>query len=127
MKLYLIFMHAVSYQGKVAFETTTFGCVWSDKLLVKLDLQDSLTNNFFEKNHLISQLFISEQTCAPSEIGLQDFLVINIPGRNQFIPLSFFFFVYLFASFIKLCRSQVGYDLLIKSRIYFVSQFLRLP
>ena len=33
----LFFMHAVSHQGKVAFETTTFGCVWSDKLLVKLD------------------------------------------------------------------------------------------
>ena len=34
---FLFFMHAVSHQGKVAFETATFGCVWSDKLLVKLD------------------------------------------------------------------------------------------
>ena len=31
------FMHAVSHQRKVAFETTNFGCVWSDKLLIKLD------------------------------------------------------------------------------------------
>ena len=34
--LYFV-MHALSHQRKVAFETTTFGCVWSDKLPVKLD------------------------------------------------------------------------------------------
>ena len=34
---FFFFMHAVSHQGKVAFESTTFGCVWSDKLLVQLD------------------------------------------------------------------------------------------
>ena len=95
----LFFMHAVSHQGKVAFETTTFGCVWSDKLLVKLDYRIlwptiSLKRIIWFLSFFM-ELVISDQICAPGQIGLQDFLVINTPGRNQFIPLSFFFYLFL--------------------------------
>ena len=43
------FMDAVSHQGKVAFETTTFGCAWS--VMLKLDCR---IVDFFEKKYLIS-------------------------------------------------------------------------
>ena len=97
---YILFlMHPVSYQGKVAFETTTFDCVWSDKLLVKLDYRIlwptiSLKRIIWFLSFLM-ELVISDQICAPGQTGLHDFLVINIPGRNQFIPLSFFFYLFL--------------------------------
>ena len=97
------FMRAVSHQGRVASETTTFGWVWSVKLFVKLDCR---INNFFEKNHLICYFFCMElvikerlhpglsllvgsgQLCASGQIGFQDSLVINISRRKQFITLS---------------------------------------
>ena len=93
------FMDAVSHQGKVAFETTTFGCAWSDKLLVKLDYRVLWPKISLKRIiwflSFFTELVISDQICAPGQIGLQDFLVINTPGRNQFIPLSFFFYLFL--------------------------------
>ena len=88
-------------------------CVWSVKLLVKLDCRILWSTISLKRIiwflSFFMELVISDQICAPGQIGLQDFLVINTPGRNQFIPLSFFF-IYFFASFIKLCRSPFGYD-----------------
>ena len=95
----LFFMHAVSHQGKVAFETTTFGCVWSDKLLVKLDYRISWSTISLKRIiwflSFFMELVISDQICTPVQIGLHKFLVINTPGGNQFIPFSFFFYLFL--------------------------------
>ena len=142
-------MHAVSHQGKVAFEATTFGCEWSVKLLVKVYCRIlwstislkriiSFLNFFMElaikgRSHWrLSLLLVSVQLCAPGQIGLEDFLAINFSGSISLylclaIAISSFFFIYFLTSFMKLCRSSFSYDLLIKSRIYFTSQFLRLP
>ena len=43
------FMHAVSNQGKVAFETTSFGCVWSVMLLVELDCRIPWSTSSLER------------------------------------------------------------------------------
>ena len=70
------FMHAVSYQRKVALKT--IGC--------------------------LSLKVVSGQLCASGQIEFQESLVINISGKNQFIHLSvhchFAFLFYLFIGII---------------------------
>ena len=90
----IVFMHAVSHQGKVAFETTTFGCVWSVKLLVKLDCRILWSTISLKRIiwHLTLLLVIKGMShrrlsllvdSASGQIGFQDSLVISISEKES--------------------------------------------
>ena len=79
----------------------------------------------------LSLLVVSGHLCAPGQIGgffgHQYLQKESIYTFVLAIAILAIFFIYFLASFIKLFTSPFSYDLLIKSPIYFASQFLRLP
>ena len=56
----LKYVHAISQQGKVAYQTTTLGWVWSVKLRFQSDSRDFYLSTSLRKNQQISQVFLCE-------------------------------------------------------------------
>ena len=116
------FMHTVINQGKVAFETTSFGCVWSVMLLVELDCRIPWSTSSLER--IISFLSFlwsyssreGRDYCFSLSLASYVHLVklncrifwssISLERWNLYLCLTIailsFFFIYFLASFMKI-------------------------
>ena len=138
-------MHAVSHQGKVTSETTTFGWMWSVKLLVKLDCRILWSSISLKKIiWYLSLLYgVSHQgKVAPETIGFGwpwpvmciwsnwisrffDHQYLWKKSIYTFVWPLLFCLSFLFISW-HLLSNFAGVHL-VMTCIYFESQFLRLP